>query len=539
MDVLLVVGAIAGLGYIMKNSQPEPTEQIETPKVVANVYNSNAVKQIQEKEQAIADSRYITGSVGTPQRLLETLGDVSGARQTFNENRRDPGLKKNTVIEERNNTFVSAYSDDTATTSEFSNVPQLRSKYNDQEIVHDATVMPFSKKDIHEVRERYTPTLPENYARKKEVASFTDPLFTQNVYSGTLYDVSKNRFHNSRLQNGEKPFEPVMLAAPKVGTDEAPTFKYKTLDELVVVNVKESYKGRIVEGTMKSAETRGIQPAAPRNGPETFTEKTLSVPTSFIQGASMVQDFATTFKDTTKQSLSESTYKSPAHSVAVYTQPTPKTFTDNIKTSSEGVFGVNIMNANLSTGDYGKDSYNPNLTQRNTTRNAPIGNANMDSINLTLHPDTAPRSTVKESTTTSASIINAVGETSFSRSEAVDLGVAGNTAKTTMKEQNLFGHVGAAKASVDGGYVPKKFKSGGSFKEIIANRSQYTGAAGMSQFSGPSTKGKGVLNENKLLAETTHRQGNPAFASQELNKSMIGESSVVTAREANQQPYRW
>lgn len=524
--VLLVSGAVLLAGYALK--PPKPAIETEKQTKYSNIYTSDIVNEAKKKEQEIADKIvadpvYITGILGST-KGVESFGSINDLTQRYNSTSEDPYKNKIDRIEKKNVNFESAYTDDSYLES-FDGTSSSVSKYTNESIMHDSSVMPFSSKETHEVRERFVQDPIE--FRKKEVKTFTDGITVKNIHAGTLFDVGMDRYIPSKLKEGEKPFQPERVPAPKVGQDDAPTFKYKTLDELVV-NPKESYKGRIILGNRQSAETRGLQAKVETNRQKTLTTKTFPLPTSFVKGAKAQEDYST-MKTTSKQDYVENNYIAPLQNSTLNNGLVPiENYTKSFKQDTSGIFTLNAVDLNSFTGDYQKSSISPVTTQRDTLDKVPLGNGNRADINPRLHPETLPKSTIKQSTLQKDVVTNVASRNKQGASDAVNSGISSNVAKTTMKQQNLTGYTGIAKGAPNGTYLVTKYNNKATFKEIIANRSEYTGIAGISQFNGIASRGETTINENKLVSEEKFPIRNASSESPNLDfKGMFGKSTTI------------
>lgn len=547
MDMsILITGAVMLGGYIMKqnskaSNKKEPLGDDDTK--YTNVYTSHMVEDAKKQEQILADKItarpnlgekvYVSSAIGLPGGVSSQEGFTSSEELTavYNNTMKDPINKVIKITQDKNMDFKPKVENMDGEYASFNDgAVSTRSMYTNNEVELDESIVPFATKDYQEVRERYTPVL-FNDKYKKEVGTFTEGIRVENVYTGTLYDVGMDRFIPSRLKTGEKPFEPQRFGAPPIGSEEAPTFKYKTVDELRV-NPKTSYKGRVVEGKMQSANTRGIQAPVRVNRPTTLTEKQYLVPDSHLKGPMIKQDYIPALKKPSKLDYLENDYIAPLQNSSLNSgSARTEEYDKSSKQESEGVFTVNAASLNMSTGDYQKSAQVARDTERNTYESEPILNINAQSVNLRVRNANAPKTTGRELGTTNTGLTNIRGEHLQSSSAAIHAGITGIQAQTTMKEQNLFGYNGIAKAEVQGlSYLVANYDAKTTFKEIIYNRlAKHTKSGSINTFSGVATRGEEHTSDNKLMSELENmRFGNSsANSAGPPLKTLFGKSTTL------------
>jgi hypothetical protein len=510
---LLIIGAVSALGYTLKKTRDN----------YENIYTSNNIKRVNDiikgkAEKKMKDAQnptfsgvgglpYITGQIG-----MESFGnslDFNGQKDYNYTRINDPRYTQQKYDKATFNDPVSAYSDNSQhySVSDLYNQSNV-SKMTGETIQDIPKDKRFTRKDIHEVRERYTPFLPSrHHTSKKEVERFSDGIQVNNVHTGMelITEDITDRYIPSRMREGERPFEQKQIQKPKAWSiDEVGHAKdtFKTIDDLVV-NPKQSYKGRILEGKMHSQNTRGILPDVQTYKPPTTSDKNFIIPGSAnFKAAQSEQDLATNFQKTNREmytqdytGIGRANVDGEYHGIQNYTESKKK----------EGAIDfIRNMKALGKTGDYTRDSMTAVDTERQNTSNIPISHGHRQSLNVKVDISDA-KQTLREGLGNQG-ITNARGQFQKGNGDAIAEGVSEVNAKTTMKETNAFSYSGNAKGADAMSYLASNYNVKTTLRELMSSDRRASGVNSMFNNSrlGFSSKPNKKVIQNKRQALNNH-----------------------------------
>ncbi|NBU34295.1 hypothetical protein EB118_07030 [bacterium] len=280
------------------------------------------------------------------------------------------------------------------------------------------------------------------YTPKRE----TEPFFNnqqENIYGSPAFttQIETDRFIQSNLKEGEKPFQPERIPAPIAGTLENPVrAQYaKDVNELRPGNnPKETYLGRLNHGQLGS--NRAVQSELYKRRPNTYYEKGQD---HLFRGPGEIVG-ATTDRTFLNKDTSRSEYN------AEYMGPVDQSqlLSTKARVTGTGVDGIvqeakrinfdndylrNAQGSVYNTGDYGKSGVRPFSTDRGTEAPDPA-NLKLTGGEQLRYSDEV-RQTTKE-TTVHLGDTNRNFKTTFDTGAAIahDTGIADVTAKPTMKQ---------------------------------------------------------------------------------------------------------
>ena len=216
------------------------------------------------------------------------------------------------------------------------------------------------------------------YKSKEEVTNTNQGSIVNNVHVKDAYVMDKSRFIPSMFKQGEKPFQEQREHADIAGTihnEIRP--QYKTIDDLVV-NTKESYKGRVIKGIQPSTVVAGTLGILQDNRAPTFYKAGES---HFIPGTgafkSNTQYGSQNDKITSREFYSSKTYSAPMSSVIPEITSRNQKYTDSIKSIYSGQV-LAPTSVDVFVNKDNKNSHNVPLTDRETK--SQVMNANLEKI---------------------------------------------------------------------------------------------------------------------------------------------------------------
>ena len=553
----IIAGAVAFGGYLFKSNKTIERDNYE------NIYTSNKVEDATKQVQAIADERYTdaknptfsgianpvlytTGVVGREN--IESFGSVETLQQVYQDNMLiDPRLRRSPVQQNLGGNKPLKAADDSEfhtfnAVQEMSNV----SRFTGDVIKLDPSVLPFTSRPMDEVRERFIPGILDSqtgntstFQHKQEVGSLYDGIPVTNVNSGAVFEGVTDRYIQSRFREGEKPFQPTRVQAPKAWSKDTPSEKdtFRTIDELNV-NPKQSYKAKIVQGKRDSQNTRGIQAPVNLNRPSTVTSKQfLTAASANYKSTKLDEDFSTNLQSTNREAYNLDNYAGPAQVEVAQSGSWIENFTESRKTATKADYQRNVASADRKTGDYTKDSIGVYNTERESYDALPVVNVNNQKVNTLVPFNDRAKSTIREELKPN-DITNITANFLKSASAAFEEGVTGIDAKTTIKEQNLFNYQGTVKGEDRMGYLASEYDAKTTLKELIADRSEYTGIYGLQNFIQNNTLQRTTVSDKKALSDKqllrTSIVHNPVnFKTRISSKEIIGNDTSSTRDDIN------
>ncbi|NDD83668.1 hypothetical protein EB118_15435 [bacterium] len=319
------------------------------------------------------------------------------------------------------------------------------------------------------------------YKPKQETTPFFEKT-VDNIFGAPVFttQVDQDRYIQSNLREGEKPFQPERVAAPIAGTvDNAIIPKFKEVNDLRPGNrPKDSYEGRLLSGKM--GETRGVHGDVYKRRPDTYYEKTdshhfrgpggyvaITSDPNFDPLSTARSEYNGEFTGPVGQSQlnnfrprvvanCESTIDACAQ------DPKRETFAND--------FNRNDYAANTERlhSDYGKGGMSAYGTERQTYDTKPLGNMKLPDANASRLQDAA-KTTVRETMSAQARTGHLKTVFDSGSSVAYDSGIASVTAKDTMKQfVGESNYMGQASTSDGMGYLVNKYTAKVTDKEILA-----------------------------------------------------------------------
>ena len=328
------------------------------------------------------------------------------------------------------------------------------------------------------------------YIPKQETKPFFENQ-VENIYGSPVFttQVDTDRYIQSNLREGEKPFQPQQVAAPIAGTFENPILpQFKNVNELRPGNrPKQSYEGRLNHGQLGNERTRMLP--VNKNRPDTFYEKgpddlfkgpggyiAIKADETFTPPVTARADYNGEYMGPVGQSQMLNTRARVTSNfeytgVDATTAGLDATTTEPKRNNFNGDYSRNLNVTNMFGGDdYGKGGVRAVSTERQTYDPTELGNAKLPEATTTRFVDNA-RSTMKET-----SNIEHSGHvrTTFDsgKSNAHGLGISSYEAKPTMKQSlvdnNYMGGVDKGDAM---GYLVTNVTAKTTDKEIITEQS--------------------------------------------------------------------
>lgn len=353
------------------------------------------------------------------------------------------------------------------------------------------------------------------FQHKKEVESFYDTK-PENIYGmQSQTDNIKDRYIQSIYKQGEKPMESIYISAPKAGTFEnniRPEFK--DVNELRPGNnPKETYTGVMLPGQM--GEVRGVIGKFKRNGPETFYE---SNPDHFFKGPGafvapkVKEDYTINFKTSSRDQYNLEYYgnvnstnfnKSPQRIGVDNSKEfniTNSLFQEPKRINYENDYMRNISGSKT-VNDYGKSSLKQYTNERSTTEDRfDLGNITVSGKQVVIRPSDKIKTTLKQTTLRTNDSGNIKTIYDMNSTDPYSIGMSDMNPKNTQK-QNLIDnkYLGQHTNGQNGlGYLVNKYDAKITNKEIITNKSNYSGNPHYKNESGSRTKyNNAVVRDSK------------------------------------------
>lgn len=383
------------------------------------------------------------------------------------------------------------------------------------------------------------------YKHKTEVGKLFQER-PQDIYGTPILtnNVNTDRFVPSLYRQNEKPFEDARVSAPISGTiNNTIRPQYKEVNELRVGNhLKETYEGRTISGQL--GEVRGVQGEMEKRRPDTFYEKGfdhLFKTTGEFTAPKSKEDFSN-FKPTARKDYNIEYYGTS--SAALQRDRQRATLETNnsggvdaIVQESKRVNFKNDYSRNISghkaTNDYGLSGIQPIETERATTeQETHVLNVNKSGFGVRTNLTDSAKTTVKETTLKFDNTGNVKTQFDKGIMGAYDKGISDVNAKTTHKETTLINNYRGVMNKEDGmGYLVNKYDAKTTGKEIISNKSDYTGIAGkdVKQSSVYSTFDNPEKVRNAIHA--TDYRGGANFATEELSRENYANAETRDTKE--------
>ncbi|NBP00797.1 MAG: hypothetical protein EBU90_11820 [Proteobacteria bacterium] len=321
------------------------------------------------------------------------------------------------------------------------------------------------------------------YIPKQETKPFFENQ-VENIYGSPVFttQVDTDRYIQSNLREGEKPFQPQQVAAPIAGTIEnGILLKFKNVNELRPGNrPKQSYEGRLNHGQLGNERTRTLP--VNKNRPDTFYEKgsddlfkgpggyiAIKADETFTPPVTARADYNGEYIGPAGQSQMLNT-RARVTSQSEYT--VDATTTEPKKNNFNGDYSRNLNVTNMFGGDdYGKGGVRAVSTERQTYDPTEVGNAKLPEALTTRFVDNA-RSTMKETSTHSEHSGHVRTIFDSGKSSAHGLGISSYEVKPTMKQSlvdnNYMGGVDKGDAM---GYLVTNVTAKTTDKEILTEHS--------------------------------------------------------------------
>ena len=352
-----------------------------------------------------------------------------------------------------------------------------------------------------------------DFQHKKEVESFYDkkPENIHGMQSQT--DNIKDRYVQSIYKQGEKPIESIYISAPKSGTFENNIRpEYKDINELRPGNnPKETYSGVVLPGKM--GEVGGVMGEFKRNGPETFYE---SNPDHFFKGPGAFvapkakEDYTINLKTSSRDQYNIEYYgninsiyfnKSPQRigvdnsGELVNRYASDPDITDSLfqtpkKDNYENDYIRNISGSKT-VNDYGRRSFKQYTNERSTTEDRfDLGNITVSGKQVVVRPTDDIKTTLKQTTLRTNGNGNVKTIYNMNSTDPYSIGMSDMEPKGTQK-QNLIDnkYLGQHTNGQNGlGYLVNKYDARVTGKEMITNKSNYSGNPNYKNQSGSRTQ---------------------------------------------------
>jgi hypothetical protein len=510
---LPIAGLILLTGYMFKDRRKESYE---------NIYHSNRINKgheelLKKSMQNHIDARNPTFT-GVYDPILNVVGknpvnvdkdaDLSAKLTNNYDNMRinAPGMVDVKTPEKRL-TELKQLSEGEFYTFKTGTV-QESTKYTDDE--GHSNMVPFFKGNIPEINtehftnQRYlvNNTGADIHIDKKEVETFYDGS-AQDIY-GVMYtaNVEKDRYIPSRFKQGEKLFQDVRLAKPKMGIyRDTLVDKTPTIDDLRV-NKQITHKGKIVPGNNSTETQRGILGSTSKNAPVTYYAQNEDM--LFRGPGSIVahkMDEQVTAKYTNKSDSIE--YFGHSNSANVKQTDRDGEYRDPMKRENEQTPLKNTLTTGTQQhGSYGFDSSIGYTTQRETTSTPHSLNAHKSDINTKIRPLDLPKTTLREimdkvDTSGNISSIYNKNTTDILHSEDYD-----NNMKTTTKEMNIVnGYIGNQHKSNSMGYLVSNYDNKVTLRQLMDEIEYVPGGQNVNYHTGKDSLGQSRLRN---VAQASH-----------------------------------
>ena len=372
----------------------------------------------------------------------------------------------------------------------------------------------------------------DTFIHKKELEPFYSvekqdingtPMFTLNV--GT------DRFIPSNFKQGEKPFAEQRVYAVKAGIFENNIREQpKSVDELRVASKpKISYEGRSNSGQFMSV--RGVQAPVNKNLVDTYYENSPErwiVTPGAVVGNTIRENYATNFKETNRQNVSDKSYYGPGHTGFTKEYQKLSKVNDNesefnslvqepmrqaLKTDSTRNFST--IQRTDDNYDYGKSSYTSYATERHITGETNQFDLNIHKQNMgnKLILQDQAKTTVKETTSINKNKGNIKTRFDKGTSDAYNQGIQNWEAKSTHKEMHVNNkYIGIADKNEGLGYSIANYEAKTTGKESVTANSNYIGNNGngviktaMSRFN----YNQAEIDDRKEIAISNKRPSGP------------------------------
>ena len=340
----------------------------------------------------------------------------------------------------------------------------------------------------------------ETHIKKHEIESLQDRL-PDNIYGTPAYTttVESDRFIPSYFRSNEAPVERKHVSAPIAGTYEnkiRPVFR--TVDELRVKNnAKKVYKARHNHG--QKASIRGATVPVEKRRPERvwdWGQDRLFVTKGDFTGHANYENFEN-MKHTSRADTNIEYYGVGNKDVesSYIPRSTDNTGKENLSTlqqfpkRSQHIPGDNSfrnVHTDRYVGDYGKEGYNSQTvpeTQRDTTYQTHILNANQQGNLPSSHYTDQARVTIKDQTHEQPYEIQGQVSSDFTGGQfgAVEAGVAEYQVRANQKESQVKNKYsqGIRHHNYGLGYATTKYNVNTTNKEMTTNdpKSDYRGTA--------------------------------------------------------------
>ncbi len=497
LSVLLLTGLVMTGGYLLKKSKEPYT----------NIYQSNHIqegkdytqKKALEKELASYNSDVTGvynlslrgGKTGRPEESVSSVPPPAPV----------PSASTNQLLPASKGTFT-----------RFSTM-QSPSVIDGGEIApHDKSVMPFAKSFDNTVvsEEKYSNVMRNHtgadrvFNKRESTEQFNSGIKVSGLQGIALRDhFSDDRFAiASTMKQGEKPFEPVILGAPKAWTVDNPIQPrefVRTLEELRV-NPKESYTGRVIPGARPSEMQRGILGQVTVKAPPTTSDRQFLRAGPAASGEAASVPLNLDAQPTAREAYIATKYITPAMSVLPSARTNESKFTAPTKTIREGSFFRNVGTA-LSgmIGDYTKSTLSPVSPERASYNTRPIANVQSEKSGAYVDTQNAPRTTSKESLKQHGNVSNISVQIKEPGSTLWHQGKVDISARQTSKQHTNEGYTGTISKPRSMGYLVNPATAKTSLKELM--NPEYTPGGSISTIGEKSAIGQISVNSNKLLAE--------------------------------------
>lgn len=381
------------------------------------------------------------------------------------------------------------------------------------------------------------------FRHKREVDAMFAPQ-QENIYGNPVFttQVNESRYIPSLYKQNEKPFMEERVSATIAGIYENNIRpQYKDVNDLRPGNKpKETYKGDIIAGQRGSV--RGTQSDVKKQRPDTYyesgPERYFTTIGEFV-APKLAEDYSTNFKMTSRKDYNLEYYggvrsdhlEQRPHVSSVDNSRELMGIVDSImqepkRENYANDWVRNVKRDTQDVHDYGRGGMVSYETERATTEsNTHLLNAQKLEMGLkTVYRD-APRTTTKETTLLFDNRGNVKTTFDANITETVDNGMVNLNFKTTHKETLVDNkYIGGVDKKEGLGYLTNKYDARTTGKEIVSERSKYTGnAQGPSQNTLRDRYENAEIRDRQEIALSGERPPGPQYFQIGSGKNAYGE----------------
>lgn len=561
---IIIISAVVGLGYFFSNKDETPKikekNMIRNITDSSNMYDSNRVNEVNDILLEKATNNYINAEKPYETGVLPTnfngfalgnetiLNNSTDSFPVFNQLRIDNEINRNKSVFKKEEIKVDindplrinveAKSEQKAYDfGEKNEKPLVNYLTGEQYVNNHNNMVPFFGGIIKQnpIENMSTVGLLDRYTgnkdvyKEKEALTNTGDIKMQNIHGNDVFPnlINKDRFVSSSLRQNERPFEEKRISALISGTFENKIRpEYKTIDQLVV-NPKQVYNQRILDG--QKGSLRGIQAEMPKNSVNTFYESNVErgfMKSDIEKSRNRNTDYDILYKDSTIRDDLFKEYSGNPHKNNLETTQRVEMECDNNSKQNAVVMTPHrsslvqdsIRHMNIKQGlsyndDYGAKNIDVSLTARETEQNYRVISGQQKTK---IYQQDKVKTTLKEILSNNHMSPSNV-KTSFGQgvSKAAALGISNYDMKTTLKEDpNIINnkYLGIADKKDGLGYLTNKISAPTTLKEILTEQAAYSSTGNPNRIHEQTVRKTFedvILRDRKEISITKDRMSGP------------------------------